>query len=351
MRDLQHVDVRDATSEQLRIDAFLDVAHQQEPLFPNLAKEHDRDVVDRGAAVGWVHRDTAGIGPQDLQMDRVERQAVARRQPAVRRPERGEVLCPGLEPRTRPDHARLVHAPHAIALEQERETGDVILVRVAEHEDVDPPIPGREPLVKSDEEPRRVGAAIDQHAAAATPLHQDAVALSDIEDHDTREPVGSMNQDEREAEDGDRHRASREPSGARVGPRGHLRAFRLGSPRPDDGRARPPVVRGAPATLKVLHPGCAPSCCCHDHDERNRRGNRVPRSDELEAGKRQAGADPDHGDHRGVDAPCRQSNERRDGGREPRAGEHAGHHRQGARGHRRGHHRDDEQVHERRDER
>ncbi len=50
--DFQQVDMRQALGQQRRVDAFLDIAHQQEPTRADLAEQHDRDVVDAGAPVG-----------------------------------------------------------------------------------------------------------------------------------------------------------------------------------------------------------------------------------------------------------------------------------------------------------
>ena len=58
----------------------------------------------------------------------------------------------------------------------------MVLVRVAEDHDVDPPIPGRDVLVECHEEPIRVGTAVDEQATTARALDEDRIALPDIED-------------------------------------------------------------------------------------------------------------------------------------------------------------------------
>ena len=65
------------SAEQRRVDALLDVAHQQEASRPDLAEQDDRDVVDAGPAVGRLGRDLAADRPQDAQRDLVDRQAIA----------------------------------------------------------------------------------------------------------------------------------------------------------------------------------------------------------------------------------------------------------------------------------
>jgi predicted transcriptional regulator len=63
MGDLEQVDVRQVVLEQRRVDALLDIAHQQEASLPDLAEKDDRDVVDAGPAVGRLGRDLAADRP------------------------------------------------------------------------------------------------------------------------------------------------------------------------------------------------------------------------------------------------------------------------------------------------
>jgi hypothetical protein len=65
MRHLEEIDARQARSDERRIDVFLDVAHQEEPAWPDLAEQDDRHVVDAGPAVGWVEWDASADRPQD----------------------------------------------------------------------------------------------------------------------------------------------------------------------------------------------------------------------------------------------------------------------------------------------
>ena len=81
-------------------------------------------------------------------------------------------------------HPRLEHAADPIALEQEREAGDVVLVRMAQDQRVDPAVPRRDPPIEGHEQAIGIGAAVDEEPAAPGTLDQDRVALPDIEHRD-----------------------------------------------------------------------------------------------------------------------------------------------------------------------
>ena len=85
-----------------------------------------------------------------------------------------------------PAHPGLEHPRDVVPLEQEREPGDVVLVRVAQHDGVDPPVPRRDPPVEVDEQAVRVRPTVDEQATAARAFDEDRVALPDIEDRDRR---------------------------------------------------------------------------------------------------------------------------------------------------------------------
>jgi hypothetical protein len=205
MGDLQEVDLREAAADQLRIDALLDVAGKEEPVPAGFAEEHDRNVVDRGPAVGRVFRHPARVGPEDAKPDPIESELVARRQPTSRWSTPGQGRGPGLVAGTRPDRARLVHTTDPVAREQRRQAGDVVLVRVREHQEVDPAVPWRQPLVEGDEEASRIGSTVHDEPSATAALDEDPVALPDVEDDDPNDPVGPMGEG-----DGQRQRGSGE---------------------------------------------------------------------------------------------------------------------------------------------
>ncbi len=76
----------------------------------------------------------------------------------------------------------------------------MVLVRVAEDQDVDPPIPGREAGVELEDQPIGVRPAVDQQPAAGVAFDQDRVALADVEHRDVDCPVRPRG--EARAEDG-----------------------------------------------------------------------------------------------------------------------------------------------------
>jgi hypothetical protein len=183
MGDLEQVDPRQATLQQRRIDAFLDIAGQQEPPPVRLAEQHDRDVVDRGSRVRGIRWDGAGVGPQDLHRDLAEAESRAGGQHAVRRPV-PEGGVPGCPTGAGSPHAGLVHAADGIPLEDPGEARNVVLVGVGQDDDVKAPVPRRDPLVECDEDTVGVRPAVDEHPGAGSRLKEDGVALSDVQHGD-----------------------------------------------------------------------------------------------------------------------------------------------------------------------
>ena len=160
--------MREALGQQRGVDAFLDVTHQQEPSRADLAEHDHGHVVDAGAAIRRDRRDLAADGPQDAQRDLVDGEAVAGGQPQPDRCTRiGQLAQPGGIAGTRPAHAGFEDATDPVALQQQRQAGHVILVRVGQDERIDAPVPGSDALVECDQEAVRVGAAVDQKSAAA----------------------------------------------------------------------------------------------------------------------------------------------------------------------------------------
>ena len=168
MGDLQEVHVRKPCCQEGRVDVLLDIAGQQEPAPVHLPQQHDRDVVDAGPAVRRRTRHPPAHGPQHAQVDLVDREPVAGGQGAVARSARpAQSIRPGGIPGSRADHPGLEDPSDPVSLQQLGEAGHVILVRVRQDQHVDPPIPWRDPPVQGHEQTLRVGAAIDQQAAAA----------------------------------------------------------------------------------------------------------------------------------------------------------------------------------------
>jgi hypothetical protein len=160
--DLEQVEPGQAARQQDRIDLLLDVAGQQEALLAERAEQDDRDVVDRRAAIGRGARDGVAVGPQDPQVDRIEPQPVTRGEQLGRSGLQGEIGPERVVGRSRPDHPGLEDPADSVGLDQPGQAAGVVLVRVAQDQDVDPPIPGRDPGVELDDQALGIGSAVDQ---------------------------------------------------------------------------------------------------------------------------------------------------------------------------------------------
>ena len=126
-----------------------------------------------------------------------------------------EGRIPGGPPRSRPVHAGFEHPPNPVPLQHPHQARDVILVGMGQHDDVDPPVPGRDALVQGHQEAVRVRPAIDQHARTAPALDQDRVALPHVEHHEPRRAPGDIGHRERGQRNGNRRDAKRQPAAAR----------------------------------------------------------------------------------------------------------------------------------------
>lgn len=183
MPDLQQVHRLEPAAHERRLDRRLGIAGEQggEPAAPE--NEHDRPVVDvalgkrqgrialggvehldRGDGVERQRRAGAGETDRDAGIGRIGQQAVVR---GVLEADAGMEQCPDLE-----------------AIEHLDEPRDVVLVRMAEHHQVDPS--GVEWQVRA--EPSqcelRVGPAVDEHRSAVCGPHEDGIALADVEGGD-----------------------------------------------------------------------------------------------------------------------------------------------------------------------
>jgi hypothetical protein len=220
MGDLEEVHARDAAGEHDRVDVLLDVAGQQESATADLAVEHDRHVVDAGPRVGWLTGHGAPIGPEDSQADRVNRQAVTRRQTEADRCARpAEALEPGRIARARAAHARLEDPRDPIAIQQQSQAGHVVLMGMTEDDGIDPSIPGRDVTIEHDEQAIGIRTAIDEQTATVRALHQDRIALADIEHgdpHHARGPDGDDGAGDRQrGHEGERGRSPQPGRGRR----------------------------------------------------------------------------------------------------------------------------------------
>jgi hypothetical protein len=165
--DLEEVDVRKPASNQRGIDAFLDVAGEQEPTSRDFAEQHDRDVVDARPRVGRLTRNAAAVRPQHDHRRVVDGQSIARREQRARGAVRGEATRPRGVAGPRAAHPGLEHLRDAVALEEQREAGHMILVGMGQHERIDPPVPRRQPFVERDDQAIGIRATVDEQATAA----------------------------------------------------------------------------------------------------------------------------------------------------------------------------------------
>ena len=188
VRHLEQVDVWKVVCQQTRIDLLFDVPHEQEPSRPDLTEQHDRHVVDAGAAVRRHRGDLAADRPQHTQRDLIDGQAIACGQAESDRAVGSSQLPqPGGVSRSRAAHAGFEHARDVVALQEEGEPGDVILVRMREDHGIDPAIPRRDAAIECDQQSVRIRTAIDEESPAARALDEDGIALADIEDRHPRE--------------------------------------------------------------------------------------------------------------------------------------------------------------------
>ena len=211
--DLEELHAWQPRREELRVDRLLDVAHQEEPPDADLAEEHDRHVVDPGPAVGWLGRHLAAAGPQGAERDLIDGQVVTGGDPRMdRRTAVSQLVQPRRIPGTGSAHAGLHDTRDAIALDQQSETGDVILVRMRQHDRIDPPIPRWDALVESHEQPVEIRSSVDQEPAPARAFDEDRVALPDIEDGHRRDAPRPIHHDAtRDRDRGDERKDGRTP--------------------------------------------------------------------------------------------------------------------------------------------
>ena len=179
--------MRQPVSQERWVDAFLDIAHQQESAHADVTEEDDRYVVDPGSAVGGRDRHLAADRPEDPQVDLVHPQAVTGRD---REPDRcggcGEFSQPGCVAGAGAAPPGFEDSADVVAREEQGESGDVIFVWVGQDKCIDASVPRRDAAVERDEEPIRIGTSVNQQPTAARPLDEDRVALADVEDRHAR---------------------------------------------------------------------------------------------------------------------------------------------------------------------
>ncbi len=189
--DLQEVDPatrRDPGIEQPGVDVILDIGGEEEAARPEAQVEDERAVIDLPAARRRTGGHGAGWWPENVDHPAIHGDPVPRSQaghgaPLAREhaPERGLA-------RSAPGHPVLGDPADPVAPEEDREARRVVLVRVGEDKEVDPPVPWGEPAVQEPDEPVRVRAAIHEDPRSAVALHEDGVPLADVE-HVDRQPA------------------------------------------------------------------------------------------------------------------------------------------------------------------
>ena len=344
VRNLEQVEVGQASGDERRIDVLFDVASEEEPLAVAHPEQHDGGVVDRLAVAERGRRHRAGVGPEDREPDRIQGEAVPADKASGRRPAPREGRCPGGGARAASRQAGLVDQTDPIPGQHHRQARHVVLVGMREHDDVEAAIPWREALVERPEEPVGTWPAIDDHATTPVAFDEDGVALPDVENGHANRPVRAVG-------DGQAERNRR--AGERQA--GEASAARASTPDPLPRPRRYAVVVCLSAGRQVRshsgQPGLAPPGDGHDEQQRGAGRDDIPWGGERQARHRQAGACSNDRDHRRVDGPGRQPDQRRHGRGCSKADEHAGRQRDRAQRHRRRHERDHEQVHGRRDQR
>ncbi len=232
VRDLEDVDGRQAGRQERWIDVFLDVTGQQETSVADGPEQHDRDVVDPRPTVRGFERDRAADGPAHVEHHVVDGQSVAGGDDPVRRcGPTGQGERPRLVAWPRPPHPGLEHPLDVVPLEEQGQPRDVVLVRVRQDDDVDAPVPRRQPPIELDEQPIRVGPAVDEQSATARALDEDGVTLPDVEDGEPRDAAWSADRDGAEAADGHDEGQGREADRAARAGRAHRLGWRIATRR------------------------------------------------------------------------------------------------------------------------
>jgi hypothetical protein len=201
--DLEKRDPGDAAGHQERIDLLLDVAGEQELLAAKRPEQDDRDVVDSRPRVRRLIGNAAAVRPKDPESGTVESEFVAGEEASGRSIPGPERRRPGCVTRSGSTHPWLGDAADSISGQEERQSGNVILVRVGQDDEVEPSVPRRQSLVERCQQPIRIGTAVDEHPTTTVALDEHGVPLSDIEDRDVEPAIGPMSNGEQHG--GQRH--------------------------------------------------------------------------------------------------------------------------------------------------
>ena len=127
---------RDAGGQELRIDLLLDVTGEHQPSRAEGDIENDRDVVDGRAGIRWPQWHGPGQWPVNVDAHAVEHEDVACGNDPARATKLREAAAIGRVTRPRPDHARLDDLRNAVTVQDGRQSGDVVLVRMGHHHEI-----------------------------------------------------------------------------------------------------------------------------------------------------------------------------------------------------------------------
>lgn len=177
-RDVDRGAERSRVEQQVRERVVRRIAREEQGHAAEGHAEHEADVL--AAALG---------GRERHELDRADTETVACGERAA-----GHAGSRGpLPPQTAERHvlqaARLDGEAHVVAVEDREESRAVILVRVRQHDEIDPALPRQQAAAEKRQQPSRIRAAVDEHDRAAE-LQQERVALSDIEGADAGDRRG-----------------------------------------------------------------------------------------------------------------------------------------------------------------
>ncbi len=182
--------LRDAGSEQPRIDVILDVTREQEAALPEPQIEDERGIVDGASTARRALRQRPCRWPEDMDGGAVKPDLVALREDCRVVPATLQLTAIRGIAGTVAVHPVLRDSGDGIPLEQQRQTSHVILVRVGQDDQIETPVPRRKARVERGQKLVRIRASVDQQPPAARPLEQQRIALADIQDRDPEASVG-----------------------------------------------------------------------------------------------------------------------------------------------------------------
>ncbi len=235
VRHLEEIDARlrrgDRTRrEQRGVHVLFGVAHQQEATGAEPHVEDDRDVVDAAPGLGRRLRHGAGPRPECADCDAIEEEAAAGGHPLRRSALPGQLIGERLPARAGAAHPGRRDPGDPVPPQQQGRPAHVVLVGVRQQEQVQPPIPWRDPVIELSQQAVRIGTGVDQDPSAGRPLEQDRVALAHIEHGEVEPSVGAARQDHDEGRtgSGDQQGESVEDAGMGVGRSSAARGSRTG---------------------------------------------------------------------------------------------------------------------------